>query len=46
LNTPSFTEALTIAADTLKGFDPETAELRGQKAKVENDKKTVEAKSC
>ena len=42
LNTPSFAEALTIAADILKGFDPEIAELRGQKSKLENEKKTVE----
>lgn len=42
LNTPSFTEALTLAADILKSFDPEIAELRGQKTKSENQKKTIE----
>ncbi len=42
LNTPSVTEALTVSANVLKGFDPEIAELRGQKAKAENNKKTVD----
>jgi hypothetical protein len=42
MNTPSHAEAVSIAADILKGFDPEIAELRAQKAKVEDKKKTVE----
>ena len=42
LNTPSFAEALTLAADTLRGWDPEIAANREEKAKRQSIKKTVE----
>jgi len=42
LNTPSMTEAVKMAIDTLKGFDPEIAEARRVKVKKKSAKKTVE----
>lgn len=42
LNTPSFSEAVRIASDTLRGFDPEIAESRQQKKKKISERKTVE----
>lgn len=41
LNTPSWAEALEKAADKLKTLDPEIAESREAKQKVERDRKTV-----
>lgn len=42
LNTPSFAEAITLAADTLRGWDPEIAANREEKAKRQSTNKTVE----
>ena len=42
LNTPSYAEALRLASDTLRGWDPEIAASRESKAKQESNTKTVE----
>lgn len=42
LNTPSYAEALRIAADKLRGFDPEIAEARKHNTKQGTSKKTIE----
>jgi site-specific recombinase XerD len=41
LNTPSWAEALEIAATTLKSFDPEIAEAREAKAEKKRNTKTI-----
>jgi integrase len=42
LNTPSFAEALKVATDKLRGFDPEIAASRADKANKESNNKTIE----